>query len=74
MIVLSVTQIGDRKDRTYRVKQEFTNLSTKFIIKGIGKDFVIFEGDQQLASFKTLTKCYDYIKGLTWLNFYKVAF
>ena len=65
-VVLSVTQLGDKKDRTYRVAQHSENCQPKlFTVKGVGKNFMLFNGEQQLQSFKTLTKCYEYIKGVT---------
>jgi hypothetical protein len=64
MVQISVTQLGDKKDRSYRIKQEFTDLKTCFTVKGIGKDFIVFEGDQQLACFKTLTGAKNFIEGL----------
>jgi hypothetical protein len=61
--MLAVTQIGDKKDRTYRVTLYIVNSPSKFFtVQGIDKDFLIFDNDKQLASFKTLTKCKDYIK------------
>ena len=65
-VVLSVTQLGDKKDRTYRVAQHSANCQPKlFTVKGVGKSFTLFDGEQQLQSFNTLTKCYEYIKGIT---------
>jgi hypothetical protein len=63
MATLAITQIGDKKDRTYRIKLEFTNSQLKFFtVKGVNNNFMLFANDQHLQNFKTLTKCCDYIK------------
>ena len=60
---LVICQLGIKKDRTYRV--QFVNNQTQvFTIKGEGKNFVIFNASQKLNSFKTLTKCYEFIKSI----------
>ena len=65
-VVLSVTQIGDKKNRFYRVARHSANTQPQlFTVKGVGKNFMLFDGEQQLQSFKTLIKCYEYIKGVT---------
>jgi hypothetical protein len=65
-VVLAIQQVGDKKDRTYRIAQHSANTQPKlFTVKGAGKSFMLFDGEQQLQSFKTLTKCQEYIKGLT---------
>jgi hypothetical protein len=62
---LAVTHLS-KQDRVYRVALHFTNIPAKvFTVKGIKKEFIIFDGDKNLQSFKTLTKCYEYIKGIT---------
>lgn len=64
MTALSMAQVGDKKDRTYQIWVEF-NLPRKiFTVRGIGKNFMLFDGEQYLQSFKTLTKCCDHIKEL----------
>ena len=69
MQVTAIQQIGDKKDRTYRVWQAISNISDKkFIVKGIGKNFNIFDGDKQLATFKTLYQCKQYVGNLPALN------
>jgi len=60
---LVICQLGDKKDRTYRV-QSVGNQTQVFTIKGEGKNFVIFNAGQQLNSFKTLTKCYEFIRSI----------
>ena len=63
---IAIQQVGDKKDRTYRVAQHSANCQPKlFTVKGVGKSFTLFDGEQQLQSFNTLTKCYEYIKGVT---------
>ena len=62
MTALSTVQIGDKKDRTYQVRVALNSPSKVFTIKGVGKNFMLFDGEQHLQSFKTLTKCCDYIK------------
>jgi hypothetical protein len=64
---VSITQVGDKSDRVHRIgaQSKETDKSKVFTVKGVGNCFVIFEGDQQLASFKTLTKCKEYISGVT---------
>ena len=65
-VVLSVTQLGDKQNRFYRVARHSANTQPQlFTVKGVGKNFMLFDGEQQLQSFKTLTKCYEYIKGVT---------
>jgi hypothetical protein len=60
MTSLSKTQLGDKKDRTYRIA--IVNQPKFFTVKGVGKSFMLFDGEQLVQSFKTLTKCCDYIK------------
>jgi len=60
MTALSMTQVGEKKDRTYRIV--VTNQSKFFTVKGVGKSFMLFDGEELVQSFKTLTKCCDYIK------------
>jgi hypothetical protein len=60
MTSLSKTQLGDKKDRTYRIA--IVNQPQVFTVKGVGKSFMLFDGEQLVQSFKTLTKCCDYIK------------
>jgi hypothetical protein len=60
---ISVTQLGQVGDRTYRIKQEFVENAKAFIVKGITNKFVVFFNDVEVASFKTLTKCKEFIKG-----------
>ena len=60
MTAVSVAQVGHKKDRTYRIG--VANQSKFFTVKGVGKDFMLFDGEQLVHSFKTLTKCCDYIK------------
>jgi len=62
MTALSMKQVGDKKDRTYQVCVALNSPSKVFTVKGVGKDFMLFDGEQRLQSFKTLTKCCDYIK------------
>jgi|APGre2960657404_1045060.scaffolds.fasta_scaffold74027_3 hypothetical protein len=62
MTALSMKQVGDKKDRTYQVCVALNSPSKVFTVKGVGKDFMLFDGEQHLQSFKTLTKCCDYIK------------
>lgn len=60
MTALVVTQLGHKADRTYSIA--VANQPKVFTVKGIGKDFMLFDGEQLVQSFKTLTKCRDYIK------------
>jgi hypothetical protein len=60
MTSLSVAQVGDKQDRTYRIA--IANKPQVFTVKGVGKNFMLFDGEQLVQSFKTLTKCCDYIK------------
>lgn len=63
---LAITQLGGKKDRTYRASLQFTDLPSKlYTIKGEGKDFLIFEGTKQIHTLKTLTACKEYIQGVT---------
>lgn len=63
---LLIQQVGDKKDRVHRIASHSANKETKFFtVKGVGKSFMLFDGEQQLQSFKTLTECYEYIKGVT---------
>ena len=63
---IAITQIGDKKDRTYRVQNCAKNAQTTiYTVKGIGNSFIVFNGDHQLQSFKTLTKCREFISGVT---------
>jgi hypothetical protein len=65
-IVLAITQIGPKKNRVYMVAQHSANTQPKlFTVKGVGKNFMLFDGEQQLQSFKTFIKCKEYIKGIT---------
>jgi hypothetical protein len=65
-LAIALTQIGDKKDRTYRVQNWAKNAQPKiFTVKGIGRNFIIFDGEQQLQSFKTLTKCCEFIAEVT---------
>ena len=60
MTALSVAQVGEKKDRTYRIGA--INQSKFFTVKGVGKSFMLFDGEELVQSFKTLTQCRDYIK------------
>jgi hypothetical protein len=60
MTSLVTVQVGDKQDRTYRIA--VANQPKVFTVKGIGKDFMLFDGEQLVQSFKTLTKCREYIK------------
>ena len=63
---ISLTQLGAKKDRNYRVQNWDRNAQPKiFTVKGIGKNFIIFDGEQQIQSFKTLTKCKEFIAEVT---------
>jgi hypothetical protein len=62
MTTVSVAQVGHKKDRTYQVCVAFHSPRKVFTVKGVGKDFMLFDGEQLVHSFKTLTKCCDYIK------------
>ena len=53
----------DKKERTYKVRSVGSQTQI-FTIKGVGKNFILFNNDQQLNSFKTLTACYDFIKSI----------
>jgi hypothetical protein len=64
MTALSMTQVGDKKDRTYQICVAFNSPRKVFTVKGVGKNFMLFDGEQYLQSFKTLTKCCDHIKEL----------
>lgn len=69
MQVTVTQQIGNKKDRTYYVWQAFSNISNKkFIVKGVGKNFSIFDGNKQLATFKTLDQCKQYVGNLPALD------
>ena len=63
MNTLAITQIGDKKDRKYFVKQACTDLKT-FVVQGVGTNFLIFDNDKQVAKFKTFTNCKNYIANL----------
>ena len=52
MNTLAITQIGDKKDRKYFVKQACTDLKA-FVVQGVGTNFLIFDNDKQVAKFKT---------------------
>jgi hypothetical protein len=64
---VSVAQVGDKSDRVHHIGAQCkeTEKTKGFTVKGMGKSFVIFEDDKQLASFKTLTQCKDYISEIT---------
>jgi hypothetical protein len=60
MTSLITVQVGEKQDRTYRIA--ISNQPKVFTVKGVGKSFMLFDGEQLVQSFKTLTKCHDYIK------------
>ena len=64
MNMLAITQVGDKKDRKYFVKQAFTDLNQIFVVQGIGANFFIFANDKQSAKFKTFKNCQNYIANL----------
>ena len=58
-------QVGNKKDRTYHVRPAFSAMPNQwFTVKGLGKAFTIFNGDKEVATFKTLTECKQYVGGL----------
>jgi hypothetical protein len=64
-VVLAIQQVGDKKDRTYRIAQHSANTQPKlFTVKGLGKAFTIFNGNKEVATFKTLTECKQYVGAL----------
>jgi hypothetical protein len=65
MIVVSTTPIGPKKDRAYWLIQQSPEQTKIFKVKGVGKSFMLFDGEQHLVSFPTLTKCTDYVKNAT---------
>ncbi len=60
---ISIAQVGDKCDRVHRVGAQCkeTQNTKVFTVKGVGNSFVIFEGTQQLRTFKTLTECKTYL-------------
>jgi len=65
MIVVSIQPIGPKKDRAYWLKQQSQNHLKIFKVQGVGKSFMLFDGEKHLVSFPTLTKCTDYVKNAT---------
>ena len=64
-VVLAVTRLN-KQNRLYCVARHSANTQPQlFTVKGVGKNFMLFDGEQQLQSFKTLTKCYEFIRGVT---------
>jgi hypothetical protein len=60
---ISIAQDGDKSERVHQVfaQSKETQNTKVFTVKGVGKSFVIFEGTQQLTTFKTLTECKNFI-------------
>jgi hypothetical protein len=65
--IIAVSQLGDKQDRAHRVWAQSRETKNKkiFVVEGVGSSFVIFDGTQQINSFKTLTKCKEYLKELS---------
>jgi hypothetical protein len=64
--VLATTQLGHKKERSYGIARHCGDTQPiVFTVKGVGKNFMLFDGEQYLQSFKTLTECKEYIRGAT---------